>query len=143
MVRIFKKVRLVLAIALVAAFSYSALFSIFFEMNMPSHNGAGMNGCVFFATHKTICPMGARDHIQKWQEAFTGIPQKQAVPFALAAAAIALTITLFTAMRLRLFCEQTRMLVKIKRKTLLSRLFPHLKHAFSKGILHPKLCEIG
>lgn len=120
------------------SFSFLALFGLSLSMTTDEHGM--MSNCPFMSQTEVVCPMQAGEHIAKWQQAVTGIPQKS----------VGIAFVMFWVLASWHFTERfilrgnaaiTSTLERLKRERGLSALFNIFNHLFSRGILHQKIYE--
>ncbi len=127
-----------IGLAIIVSFSFLALFGLSLSMTTDEHGM--MSNCPFMSQTEVICPMQVGEHIAKWQQAVTGIPQKF-----MSLAFVAL-LTLVSWYFLSRFMSQgstviASVLRRLKRERGLPALFNIFHRLFSQGILHPKIYE--
>ena len=107
--------------------------------SMPMDEHGKVTHCPFMNDSTSLCQMSVTEHIARWQQLFTAIPEKNLLFSAL---------ILLTALLMVLFS----IIPKIRDKLLFQRflhyfyrrkseinLFNHLLLAFSQGILNPRI----
>jgi len=117
------------------SFSFLALFGLSFSMTTDEHGM--MSNCPFMSQTEVICPMQVGEHIAKWQQAITGLPQEtfELVLVALVAFLCGQLIHRFRQGGTSIDAVRQR----LRRELGFSSTFNFLQLAFSQGILHPKI----
>lgn len=109
--------------------------------DMEMNDNGTMSGCLFDGRAE-ICPMTITEHLSRWQGMFTAIPQKADLLILLFAIISAVGVLAFSILKqnqlllLKYFSDRWRLY--LKQNPHLS-LFDHLREAFSRGILNPKI----
>lgn len=115
----------------------ACLFSASSDFSMEMDRHGNMDGCVFTGK-TTLCNMSVTEHISRWQNLFTAIPQKTldlllAISFALVALLVSNKI-----IRSPDEYQSPQQRLYVKQFAALGIVTP-LQFAFSRGILHPKI----
>lgn len=127
-----------IGLAILVSFSFLALFGLFLSMTTDEHGM--MSHCPFMSQTEVVCPMQAGEHIAKWQESVTGIPQKSmGISFAVLFALVSWYF--LSRFLLQGSTAITSTLARLKRERGLPALFNIFHRLFSQGILHPKIYE--
>lgn len=113
-------------------------------MGMEKRSDGTMGGCLFTGMDE-ICTMKFEEHLAQWQNMFTTTVPQKALALALLLLLLLLLAVVFVAVaifkrNLLLFFSYhtTRWRLYIRHNPELS-LFNHLREAFSRGILNPKI----
>lgn len=120
-------------------------FGLSHSLGMEMRDNGTMGGCMFDG-QAAICPMTFAEHLSKWQDMFTVIPQKSIIliqllvlisTFAIVAFALRqhLLLSLFS-----YFSERWKFYIKNNPNL---ALFDRLREAFSQGILNPKIYDFA
>lgn len=127
-----------IGLAILVSFSFLALFGLSLSMTTDEHGM--MSNCPFMSGEEAICPMQIGEHIAKWQQAVTGIPQKS-VGIAFAVLFALVSWHFLSRFVLQGSTAITSTLARLKRERGLPALFNIFHRLFSQGILHPKIYE--
>ena len=127
--------RALVALIVLLLFSFIGLLGMGFGMAMDQNGN--MTGCPFITAHMTICPMSLGEHIGRWQQIVTGIPQNAATIFFV-------VLAIYTSINFQILISKhessfiVRMRVYMQKLHTL-KLFDQLLRAFSNGNLNPKV----
>src|SRR3989338_10557198 len=127
----------------ISAFLAVGVFGMSHSSDMKMNDNGTMSGCLFDGRAE-ICPMTIAEHLSRWQGMFTAIPQKAGLLMLLFALISAVGALVFSILKrnqlllLKYFSDRWRLY--LKQNPHLS-LFDHLREAFSRGILNPKIYE--
>lgn len=107
--------------------------------SMPMNEGGETSNCPLMSESATVCPMSATDHVVKWKQLFTVIPEKNLLLLSLALLVLVLValFPLTPKVRDKLPHQQFRHYLYTHSPEI--KLFDHLLAAFSQGILNPRL----
>lgn len=112
------------------AFSFIILFGLSLTMHADTHGN--MSTCPFMTEKTTMCPMGAIEHIAKWQETFTATISSFALLIILI---ITTSLLIYNIVPLL----ESPPLKKYFQKQPNFNFYNYLLSLFSAGILHPKI----
>jgi len=126
-----------LAIMIACGFMFAATFGMMIGMQTDEHGM--MSGCPFISEQASVCPMGAMEHITKWQELFAAVLLKSNMVSSLVLLLLAVVIFLYVRVYVKsiffLFAQSPLVAHKEQELTL----FNYLVIIFSQGILNPRL----
>jgi len=127
----------------ISAFFAVGVFGISHSSDMKMKDDGTMGGCLFDGRAE-ICSMTFAEHLSLWQGMFTAIPQKTNLWVLLFALISAIGVLVFSILKqhqlllLKYFSDRWRLYLKQNPRL---SLFDHLREAFSRGILNPKIYE--
>ncbi len=134
-----KFARFLLVMGLIAFLSV-AFFGASQSMGMEMRDDGTMGGCLFIGVEE-ICKMSLIEHLSQWQSIFATIAPQQAITFALLlllAVVFVIVATIKHNLLLPFNHYTTRWRLYIRQNPHLN-LFNHLRAAFTRGILNPKI----
>ena len=108
-----------------------------FQFGMSMDMSKPIVNCPFSSHSMSICKMNPLEHIQEWQNMFTTLPTKSALPLLfMILASVALSVLRFGS---RFSISEPTLAFSYVPKVTTSRIFSPLKAAYSQGILNPKV----
>lgn len=118
-------------------FLFVTVFSVTLGMKTDEHGN--MSDCPFMSEYISVCPMGAIEHIAKWQQLFTAIfSQSDTLAFIMLLFFTFISLTIFAHIS-RIFFFTSALSPPIVNHESETTLFNPLVIIFSQGILHPRL----
>ena len=107
--------------------------------SMPMDEHGKMADCPFMNDSASLCQMSVTEHIARWQQLFTAIPEKNLLFSALILLTALLMVLFSIVPKIRDKLLFQRFLHYFYRRKPEINLFNHLLLAFSQGILNPRI----
>lgn len=141
----FRKISNSITLFALLSFLLIAGLGLSHSLGMEMRDDGTMDGCMF-GGRAEICPMTFAEHLSKWRDLFTAIPQKSIQLIQLLVLLSSFAIAAFALRRHLLlplfsyFSERWRFYIKNNPNL---PLFDRLRETFSQGILNPKIHDFA